>query len=203
VRALSFQPEFPVELHAHDPAGTSSAGPLEVKSFLNHEANVLKFKGTQLVFTRKSKPSSATDINEHVGKVEFPANTKSVILLFLPESLEHGNFHSRVIAIDDTAKAFPAGSFKLANFAKCPVKIELDKETYEVAPGETKLIAKTDFGVTQAASMRAYCKSEDQWQMISTGSWPNPGSKRVLQIFTEDLASKQIELKGIRDVAVP
>ena len=38
---------------------------------------------------------------------------------------------------------------------------------------------------------------------MSSGSWPNPGTRRVLEIVTENLVTKQAELKGIRDVVVP
>ncbi len=203
VRAISFQPDFPEEIHAHDPSGSVTAGLIEVKSFLNHEANPLKLKGRNLVFTRKSNPVSATDVNALVGKVELPAGSKSFILLFLPESAEAVENRSQVMVIDDSAKAFPQGSFKIANFTTSPVKIILETETFEYSPGETKIIAKPPFGENQSASMEAYFKRDDQWKIISTGSWPNPGTRRVLQIFTENPATKQIELKGVRDVVVP
>lgn len=203
VRAISFQPDFQGEIHAHDPSGSVTAGLIEVKSFLNHEANPLKIKGRSLVFTRKSSPVSATDVNALVGKVELPAGSKSFILIFLAESAEPGDQRSRVMVIDDSAKAFPAGSFKVANFTTFPVKFLLETETFEYAPGEIKVIAKPPFGENPAVSMEAYFKRDDQWKIISTGSWQNPGTRRVLQVFTENLATKQIELKGVRDVVVP
>lgn len=203
VRAISFQQDFPVEIHAHDPSGSVSAGLIEVKTFLNHEANPLKLKGNRLVFTRKSNPVSATDVHELLGDVEFPAHSKSFILLFLPDSVEPGNQHCRVVAIDDSAKGFPAGSFKVGNFTNSSVKILLEKDTFEYAPGEMKVIGKPPFGDNQSASMEAYFKKDAEWMMISSGSWPNPGTRRVLEIVIEDPTSKQIELKGIRDVVVP
>lgn len=203
IRALSFQPGFPADVHAHLPSGAMTVGEVQVKSFLNHEANLLKFNGGTLVFTIKSDPVSATDVNEHLGKVEVPANLKSAILLFLPESREPGSFRSRVIAIGDSAADFPPGSFKVANVSSLPIKIELEKVVYQFAPGEIKVIATPHFGDNQAAAMRAFFKQGEQWQLITSGSWPNPGTKRVLQVFSEDFASKRIELKGIRDVAVP
>lgn len=203
VRAITFQPDFPEEIHAHDPSGSVTAGLIEVKSFLNHEGNTLKLKSRSLVFTRKSNPISATDIHALVGKVELPAGSESFVLLFLPESAEAGNQQSRVMVIDDSAAAFPAGSFKIANFTASRVKFVLETDTFEYAAGETKSIAKPPFGENTAVSMEAYFKKDDQWKLISTGSWPNPGTRRVLQIVTENLTTKQVELKGIRDVVVP
>lgn len=203
VRAISFQPGFPVELHAHETDGSATAGVIEIKSFLNHESNLLKVKGKKLVFTVRSNPVSATDVHQLLGTVEIPANAKSLIFLFLPETLEQGDFHSRVLAIDDSAAAFPGGSFKVVNLASSPLKIELEKQAFEFAPGEVKVIDKPPFGDNQAAGMEAYIKRNDQWTLISSGSWPNPGTRRVLEIVTENLVTKQTELKGVRDVVVP
>ena len=201
VRAISFKPGFPVELRAHEADGSASAGMIEVKSFLNDETNLLKFKGSgPLVFTVRSTPVSATDVNQILGKVEIPSGSKSWILLFLPVTAEAGNFQSRVMAIDDSPAAFPAGSFKVANFATLPVKIELEQETFEFAAGEVRVIAKAPFGDNQAAGMVAYCKHGEKWKLISSGSWPNPGTRRVLQFITENPVTRQIELRGIRDV---
>ncbi|MEO5716762.1 MAG: hypothetical protein ABIT37_25005 [Luteolibacter sp.] len=202
VRSLAFQPDFPVELHAHDPSGSETAGLIEIKSFLNHEGNLLKYKGTGVSFTRRTNPASATNVDEVIGKVEFPTDTKSCILLFIPTSQLQGNFQSRVVAIDDSAKAFPSGSFKVVNFASVAVKIELEKEIYEIPPGELKVITNAPFGEGQSVSMHAFCKRGEQWELVSTGVWTNPGTRRVLQVVTED-PDKQIELKGIRDVVIP
>jgi hypothetical protein len=79
----------------------------------------------------------------------------------------------------------------------------LAKETYEVPAGESKVIANAPFNENQTVSMHAFCKRGEQWELISTGVWTNPGTRRVLQIITEDPISKQIDLKGIRDVALP
>jgi len=99
-----------------------------------------------------------------------------------------------VVAIDDSATAFPAGSFKVANFASVLVKIELEKDVHEITAGESKVISNATFGEGQTASMHAFCKHGGVWELISTG--------RVLQVISEDPV-KQIELKGVRDVVVP
>ncbi len=203
VRALSFQPAFPPEIHAHDPSGTASAGNLEVKSFLNHESNKLSLIGPSVSFTRRSNPVSATNVGEVLAKFEFSPEIKSCILVFLPESPKPMVLNSRVLAIDDSTESFPAGSFKIANFASVPVKIELEAEVCELAAGEVKIMTKLPYRDNQSVSMRAYVKKHDQWQLMSTGIWTDPGTRRVLQLITEDLATKEVELRGVRDVAAP
>ncbi len=201
VRALSFTPEFPVELHAHDPSGSETAGLIEIKSFLNHESTSLKCRSGRVVFTRRSNPVSATRVDEVLGGVDLPAEMKSCILLFLPESKDAEAFKSRVIAIDDSAVAFPAGSFLFSNLSKFPVKLELGNEKLEIPAGETKKISDLAYGDSQSVSMRAYSQQNGEWKLVAGGGWTNPGSKRVLQIVTEDPASGRVELKGVRDVA--
>lgn len=203
VRSLCFDEEFPPEIHAHLPSGSATAGLVQVKPFLNHEVNRLQIKGNTLVFTVKSDPVSATDMNLRLGEVEIAPDATSVILLFVPDAAELTNHHSRVFVIDDSAAGFPAGSFKIANFSSVPLKIELEKDTYEVPPNESKVIAKLPVGEGEMAGMRAFFKQGDEWKIISSGSWADPGTRRVLQLVTEDPVTKQVSIKGIRDVFVP
>ena len=201
VRALSFIPDFPVELHAHDPSGSETAGLVEIKSFLNHEAGLVKCSNGRVVFTRRSNPVSATRVDEVLGGVDLPLGMKSCILLFLPESKEPEVFRSRVIAIEDSAASFPAGSFLFSNLSKFPVRLELGSEKLEIAAGETKSIADITYGDSQTVGVRVYSQQDDEWTLVAGGVWTNPGSKRVLQIVTLDPASGRVELKGLRDVA--
>ena len=203
VRSLCFDDGFPPEIHAHLPSGSATAGLVLVKPFLNHEVSRLQIKGTTLVFTVKSDPVSATDMNLRLGEVEIPAESTSVILLFIPDSSELTNHHSRIVVIDDSAQAFPGGSFKIANFSSVPVKIELESDSYEVPSGESKVVAKLPAGENQIAGMRAFAKRGEEWRVISSGSWADPGTRRVLQVVTEDPVSKQVTIKGVRDVFVP
>lgn len=203
VRALCFKSGFPLELHAHEPSGSSTAGLLPLKSFLNHEKNTLKFEGTRLVFTRRSAPASATSVDETIGAVEIPPEMDSTILLFIPEPANGNKDRYEVIPVGDSGKSFPAGTYKVANLAKLPVKVEVGGDSHEFEPGEMKVIAKINYGENQAADMRAFAKKEDRWQMVSSGVWSDPGSRRVLQIFTSDPVSGRVTLKGIRDNMVP
>lgn len=203
VRSLCFKEGFPVELYAYETAGFAKAGMVEIKSFLNHEESILKLKTRSVLFTRKSNPASATDVNEVIGKVDLPPASPSCILLFMPESNEPGNYQSKVVSIDDSAKSFPPGSFKVVNLGSLPVKIELEKESYEIPAGESKVIDKPPYGENQSVAMTAFCKRDEKWQTITSSVWLNPGTRRVLQLITEDPVSKQVEIKGIRDVVVP
>jgi hypothetical protein len=200
-RALSFTPDFPVELHAHEASGSQTVGLIEIKSFLNHEATSGKCDSSRIVFTRRSNPVSATRVDEVLGSVELPAEMKSCILLFLPEPKPAVEFQSRVIAIDDSSAAFPAGSFRLSNLSQFPVRLELGDDKLAIAPGETKTISDLSYGDNQSVSMRAFVQKNDEWTLIAGGVWTNPGSKRVLQIISEDPASGVVGLRGVRDIA--
>ncbi len=202
VRALAFEPDFPKELHAHDPSGSNTAGLVEVKSFLNHENNKLKLKGDSVVFTRSVRPSSATSSDEVVSKVDLPDSTSGIILFTPMADPQHkGQCHAH--AIDDSAGAFPAGSFKVVNLTEAPVKIELGEDSHEIAAGESVVISKITYSSSGSATMTASSKENDTWKSVSSGSWTDPGSKRVLEVFTQDPKSGRIEIKGIRDVAAP
>lgn len=201
VRALSLLPTAPAEVHLHDAGGKGSAGVVHPKSFLNHEYELLKTKGGPVVLTTKADPGSAKVEGDVVGECELPSKPGSYILLMLPDDASPAK--SKVVVVDSSAKAFPPGSFKVMNFTTTPVKIELEGKAFEFPPGEAKLIEKAPMGENQTAGMRASYERDGKWTTISSGVWPSPGEKRVLQVLIESGANKRVELRGIRDVAKP
>lgn len=202
VRGIAVESGVPgEEVQAHNEAGTDNAGVVKLKTFLNHEFDTLKLKDAKLVFTAKPDPASAKDPAEVLGSCEIPGKVKSVILLFLPET--PGKPACKVAVVEDGAKAFPAGSIKVANLSPLPIKIELEKKSYEFKPGEIRAILNPPVGANNSSGMKSYCQRDGKWENFSSGMWPHPGDKRVLQVFFENPATKQVECRGIRDVAKP
>jgi len=202
VRALSLQAGATApELHVCNESGSATAGVVRVKTFLNHEFDTLKPKGTKLVFTTKPGPAAAKDAAARIGTCEVPAAAKSVILLFIPEA--SGKPACRVVVVDDSAKAFPSGSIAIANLSSLPVKIQLEAQSFEFKPGEIRAIPDPPVGPSQASAMKGMVKRDGKWVDFSSGAWPHPGDKRVLHVLTENPTTKQLEIRGVRDVAKP
>ncbi|MBN8456330.1 MAG: hypothetical protein J0M04_00595 [Verrucomicrobia bacterium] len=176
-------------------SGGKSAGKIHPKTFLNHEFDTLPLTTGKLEF------SSDTDPASRIGACDLPAGIKSVILVFVPEV--PGKPACKVIAVDDSPKAFPYGSVNILNLTSLPVRIELEKKSFDFKAGEIRVIPNPPAGPNGASAMKAARKIDGKWENFSSGAWPHPGPKRVLQILTEDPASKQTEVRGIRDVAVP
>ncbi|MCW1914419.1 hypothetical protein OJ996_12595 [Luteolibacter sp. GHJ8] len=203
VRAIVSQAgSLPAEVYVHDAAGSATAGKVAVKTFLNHQFDLLApKKGGAMVLTTKAEPASVKSEEDVVGECELPVKAASLILFVVPES--PGKVKSKVTVIDASAKAFPEGSFKVVNLSSVPVRIELEDEKFEFKPAETKIIAKPPVGDAGSAKMKAFCERNGTWEQLSSGIWPSPGDKRVLQVISENAVTKQIEFVGIRDVVKP
>lgn len=202
VRAVVSQAgAVPAEVYVHDAAGNASAGKMAVKTFLNHQFDLLAPKGGAVVVTSKPEPGSVKNEEDVIGECELPVKAASLILFFTPES--PGKAKSKVTVIDASAKAFPEGSFKVVNMSSVPVRVELENEKFEFGPGETEVIAKPPTGEAGSAKMKAFCERNGTWEQISSGIWSSPGDKRVLQVISENTATKQVEIVGIRDVVKP
>lgn len=192
----------PSELYVHGADGKASVGKVRVKTFLNHEFDRLETKGGVVVFTAKPEASSAKNEEDVIGQCELPAKgPQSLILFFTPE--QPGKPRCKVTMVDASVKAFPPGSFKVVNGSALPVRVELQGEKFEFKPGETRVIAKPPMGDAGSANMKAYCERDGKWTAISAGIWPDPGEKRVLQIISDNPATKQVEIVGVMDVAKP
>jgi hypothetical protein len=189
------------EVHVHQDGGAPDAGVLEVKSFLNHEGTAFKLKGPKIVLTTQAGAASAKDPAQLIGSCELPPKGGSVILLFVPEKA--GSPTSKIVVIDDGKKSFPPGSFKVANLSSLPVKIELEKKPFDFKPGEIRNIEDPPVNDANASAVKGTCETEGEWKMFSSGVWPHPGGKRVLQVITDKADSKTVDIRGFRDVATP
>lgn len=202
VRALSLQAGATAdELYAHAVNGTATAGSIHLKTFLNHEFDTLKLKDSKLVFTTKPSAASATDTAAKIGTCEIPAAAKSVILLFIPEIPDQPA--CKIVVVNDGTKAFPSGSINIVNLSSLPVKIQLQDQAFEFKAGEIRAIPNPPADSSQASVMKAFCQRDGKWEQFTSGAWPHPGDKRVLQILTDNPATSQIEIRGVRDVAKP
>jgi hypothetical protein len=205
LRAISFMVDKPIkDLFAHDPSGPAPLPGVafQVKTYLNHEFSLVPVKGDTVVFTNSSDPASARDSTKILAKAKLPSGFKKGIFIFLPGTARPGDPAYRVLVMDDSLGSFPRGSVKVMNLSPVPVRIRLEKTNFEFKSGETKLIEDQPVGENNSSSMMAFALKNNEWQRIGAGVWPHPGQKRVIEIIFENPQSRQVELAGIRDVAV-
>lgn len=204
VRGLAFQLDSPpAEVYVHDAAGNGEMPgvKLDVKNYLNHEFSALPIKGKSLVFTKSADPAGIKDPKNVVAKATLPKTFHSGILMFLPGTGKQGDPPFRVMVIDDSKSKFPPGSVKVLNLSPLGVKIELEKKPFLFKSGDNKNIDDIPVGANQTAGMVAYSYDEGKWKRIASGILAAPGNKRVLQVLFYNPKSKQVELRGIRDVS--
>jgi len=205
IRGLTFLIDTPItEIYAHDPSAPIPVPGIKfnVKTYLNHELSLLPVKGDTVIFTKTPDPASIKDSANILARVKMPANLKKGIFIFLPGTAKPGDPSYRVLVVDDSLRLFPRGSVKVMNLSPLAVRIVLEKEVYEFKSGETKLIEKPPVGESNSSAMTAHCLKGTEWQRFGAGVWPHPGDKRVIQIIFENSQSKEVQLVGIRDVAV-
>jgi hypothetical protein len=202
IRGLTLNDEAPgPEVHVHHDGGAADAGVIQVKSYLNHERDTVKLKGRKIVLTTQAGAASVKDPAMLVGSCELPAQGGRVILFFLPE--KPGSPACKVMVIDDSKKAFPPGSIKVANLSSLPVKIELETKPFDFKPGEIRNIEDPPKGDAGSAAAKVTCEANGKWQRVSTGVWPDPGTRRVLQVLVDNPDTQSAEIRGFRDITTP
>lgn len=205
IRCLSFLNEKPMpQFYAHFSAGQpETVGvPVSVKSYLNHESEQLTVAGNEIVFSTEASRASLKAEDKVVGRMKVPANLRSAILMFLPSGGSEAAPKCQVMVIDDSVRAFPRGSLNIINLSHHPLRIELEKKPFDFKSGEMRLIENPPVGEGNASTMTAFTFQENQWQRIGAGTWPHPGNKRVIQVAFDSVQSRQVEMRGIRDIAV-
>lgn len=201
LRLLAFNSSLGLaEAHAHDPGKPDSPSvPTPVKTYLNHEFVAVPATGRRLSFTTKPDRESLTRAGELLGEVTLPQGTRSAILLFLP-SAPGAKTRFQILPVDDSKKAFPAGSFRIFNLSPEAVRLQLETKNYDFKPGQNALIEDPPVGENHHCAMRAFAFHKNQWQRVATGLWPPPGEARVLQILFRHPQTGSVQLRGFDDV---
>lgn len=192
------------EAFLHDPAAANGANGTQVhiKSYLNHQSEVLTPKSRKLVFTRSANRASLADSNTWLAEVSLPAGVRSAVLLFMPESPD-SKIPFRIMVIDDSKESFPQGTFRVTNLSPLPVRIELEKRPWVIQPGKTELISDPPVRHGNLCGMKTFVQEAQGWRRIASGIWPHPGKKRVIQLLYYHPAAKQVQLRAFDDVQPP
>jgi len=206
IRLLAFQPDQAIDpVFAHDPAlpeavaAAAIAVKMPVKSYLNHEFSTLNLTGRRIIFTTHPDRASLTRPADLLGEVTLPEGVQSAILLCLPTPAgDKARF--RLLAIDDSKRAFPSGTFRVSNLSPQPVRIVLEDKTYNFKPGEIQLISDPPVRDGNQSGMKAFAYQDNVWQRIGSGIWPHPGNNRVVQVLFTNPATGQVQLRAYDDV---
>ena len=202
LRLLAFAPPAGTgELFIHDPAAKDDATgtAVRLKTYLNHEKSTLTLHGRELIFTTGVERASMRQPDAQAARVTLPEGKRELILLFLPRE-QDGRATWQVLAVDDSARAFPPGSLQILNLSRSVVRIQLEETNYDFKSGETKVITDPPVGPNHHSAMTALVFTAGEWRRIGSGLWPHPGHKRSVQVLFDDPASGQVQLRGFRDV---
>ncbi|WP_353565393.1 hypothetical protein [Haloferula sargassicola] len=200
IRAITvFQNQPPAEVYVHQEGSTSPGTALSVKRYLNRESTTLDLKTGKLILTTEASAKSVNDEAKCLGKIEVPGKVSRGILVFVPAE---GDQPATAHLVDDSAKAFPSGSFLVLNLTPMTVRVELEGKDFECSGNAQTPIKDPPVDERSASAMRAFYREQegDEWIQVSSGRWPHPGKKRVLQVVMRDPQSKSVQLRGVTDV---
>ncbi len=201
IRMLAFTSDLQhAEAYAQDPAGPDTAVAVKapIKTYLNHQFSIIQFKSRKIVFTTKPDRASLTREGELIGEVTLPDDVNSAILLFLP-SKAGGKSLCQIMAINDSKKAFPSGSYHATNLSALPIRLMLEKKNYDFKPGQEILIEDPPVREGRQSGMRTFAFKDNAWMPVATGLWPHPGDARGVLVLFQNPASGDVQLRAFDD----
>jgi len=202
VRLLAFTEELcKPEIYAHDPTAAADIPGIkaEIKSYLNHQGYTVATRSKKVVFTTKPDHASISRQGELIGEASLPTTSNSAIMIFLPGK-PGDKAANLMMAVDDSKRAFPPGSFHITNISPKNVRLKLEKTQYDFTPGKTLLITDPPIGENHQAGMETFVQNGNAWSRVSAGYWPIPKSTRNLAIIYQHPATGRITLNGFDDV---
>jgi len=202
LRFLAFSAEVQQkEVFAHDPAAPDVTAPVkvEIKNYLNHQFSTLALLSRKIVFTTKAERASIGHPEEVIGEVSLPNGVNSAILLFLPGKAGSAG-SNKIMVVNDSKKAFPAGSFHITNLSPLEVRLMLEQKQFNFKPGQTVLIEDPPVREGEMSGMRTFAFKNNAWVPVSTGLWPHPGDARGLMVLFQNPSTGNIQLRSFDDV---
>lgn len=202
-RAMYFKVDVPDDVYVHDNVAEPATLGVKVnlKNYLNFEANILQLKGDSLIFTTKAGRESLADKASVIGTAVVHKGMRSAICLFLPGTGKAGDPLCQVLVIEDTLASFPIGSLKAVNLSASSVGIKLDKKQYQIKSRDIQVIQDLPITPDMSCQMEIYSQpAGGAWKLMIQSEFSHPGTRRELQIYFDDLQEGRTLLKGITDI---
>ncbi|BCX49045.1 hypothetical protein HAHE_29530 [Haloferula helveola] len=203
LRMLAFSYQNKVQsLQIFDPAtGTALlTEAADLPKYLSEEKHKVALRGDKLVFSTQSDPEKALAEGGASAEVTLPSGMTEAILVFFPAGPDKGVDY-RVAPLDGSARAFPAGSIQTMNVSSVPVRMMLEKQLVQLAPGARKLVEDPPVRANNHTGVVVQAHLDGEWRKVASSLWPHPGRKRVFQIIYQDPKSGRMKLEGYRDIA--
>lgn len=181
-------------VYAHDPVG-GGVMKLELESGLNSSRRIFSARGNTVVFTSSSEVSSAQDEGQILGRAEVPEGCRSCTFVFLPGGTELDQDLYRVLVIDDSPKRFPMEAVLIYNLYPDAIRLNIEKDVFQIPAGQKKLIRNLPFGPDGVASVDAYQFSSGEWRRVFSTKWPQLDRQRLAYFFFE--SDGRINVNGI------
>lgn len=202
LRLLAFSADLNLdETFVHDPAVPDSPSVKgTIKTYLNDEFIKVPLTTRKVAFTTKADSASLTREGELIGEVTLPADVRTATLLFLPGG-GSGKSKCVILTINDSKRAFPAGSYNATNLSPLPVRLRLESKNYDFKPGQNLIIEDAPTREGGRIGMHAYAFEDNAWKPIGAGLWSHPGRARKVLVMFMNPEAKAVQLRSYADGA--
>lgn len=109
--------------------------PLEFTQAARSRTFELSRTGSFELFRHQSEVLEGEPPYKQLASVGIPGGTGRILFLIIPFEGDAGLSY-RVVAVDDSLKAFPRGSFQFANFTSGTLEAKFDGQAKKIPPGK-------------------------------------------------------------------
>lgn len=114
--------------------------PLEFTGASRSRVFELPGKASFELFRHDTEVAEGKPSFKHLASAAVPRGTKKVLFLIIPFEGAAG-MNYRIVAIDDSLKAFPRGSFHFTNFTSDPLVAKFDGQTKDIPSGKAVVMS--------------------------------------------------------------
>lgn len=100
----------------------------------------IDYRGPSEIYLFEGEPPKSLDEKANSGSALLPIGPEHILLAILPMKGSQGWMRYDTLAMDDTEKRFPVGSYLFANLAKRDLGGKLDETRFDVAAGQSVVV---------------------------------------------------------------
>ena len=143
----------------------------------------IEYHGPSEIFLFQGEPPKSFDEKAASGSALLPSGPGHILLAILPVKDPQGRARYDTLAMDDTEKRFPMGSFLFASLAKRDLGGKLDETPFDVAAGQS-VVVRPEMAKGKGFNMFLFNSSEPERPILQE-AWYYLPDARVIAVLSD------------------
>lgn len=154
----------------------------------------------ELTFFRERTGPEGKILRDPVARTEIPSDLRRALFLFFPIDAPGGAERYRILTIDDSRAAFPAGSYRFYNLTDHRIAGQIGESQFVLPTQENRLV-RPDAESGRNISLQLAVENPDGWQRKVSTAWFYRDTARSIVFLARD--GDRLAIRSVPQYEIP